>query len=90
MEQSDQIDVLLQLFDQVSLGNLLVIEVVQKSHVRIVNFFHDLESFRHRGEIVLGIFFRIDILQQKCDVPLCGEVSRSFKSFDAAIMLVLP
>src|SRR5882757_1591167 len=45
VDKSYKIDIFVQLLDQVALGNLLMIEVIQELQVRIVNFTDDLESF---------------------------------------------
>src|ERR1700736_1106371 len=52
VHQPNPINILLQLLDQVSFRNLRMVEVIQKFHVRMAHLANDLESFRHRGQVI--------------------------------------
>ena len=47
VEQSDLFDISFELFNQVSFGNLLVVEVVKKFRSRMVHLADDFEPFRN-------------------------------------------
>src|SRR5271157_88772 len=64
MAQPQLVDVLLQLFDQVTLRDLLVKEIIEKLHLRVPDFLDNLEPFRHRLEVVLGVLLGVDVFQQ--------------------------
>src|SRR5205809_7435070 len=87
MYQTDQINVLLQFLNQIPLCNLLMVEVVQKLHVGMVNFANDLKSLRYRGQIVLRIFFLIDILEQQCGFLFCRQVCPALERLNACLMM---
>src|SRR4051812_48403886 len=49
VNQPNQVDVLLQFLDQIPFRNLLVKEIVEQLHLRMVDGPNDFEAFRHRG-----------------------------------------
>src|SRR5438094_7794425 len=64
-----------------------MVEVVQKLHVGMVNFANDFKSLRYRGQIVLRIFFLIDILEQQCGFLFCRQVCPALERLNACLMM---
>ena len=53
----------------------------------MVHRFDDLETFRHRGQVIPGVLLRVDVLEQQPDVFPFHELRRAFQAVDAALVL---
>lgn len=83
MNQADDVYVLLELLDQVALGDLFVEKIVEELHLGVVDGANDLDRFRCGLQEVVRILFRIDALKQKAhgltvDLVAIDKFDRSF------------
>ena len=89
MHESHFVDVLFQLLDQVPFGDLLVEEVIEEFHLRMVHSLDDLEPFRHRRQVVPRVLFGIDVFEQQPHILPVHKLRRLLQSVDAALVLNL-
>ncbi len=82
MDQADEIDVLFELGDQITFSDLFMKKVVEELDVRIADGTNNFKTFRRRGEEVLGVLFRIDVLNEELDVVLRGDFPAVLQGFD--------
>ena len=85
--QPNEIDVLLQLFYQITVGSLFVVEVVQHPHLRAIDSANNLECFANRGQIHIRIFQGIDRFDHDLHLVCCGKVSSTLKVLDRCRVL---
>ena len=51
--------------------------------MRVADRADNLKAFGGSGEKILGVFFGIDVFDEKLDVVFGGDVGTAFESFDA-------
>ena len=61
VDQSYFADILFELLDQIAFRDLLMKEVVQELHSRMVHLADNLEPLGHRRKVILRILLRIDV-----------------------------
>jgi len=94
VDQTYVLNVFLQLFNEVSLRNLLMEKIVEKLHLRVIDGFDDLEPTVDRSQEVMRVFFRINILEQHAYRSAVDSLPfhkryRSLEPVNAALVLGL-
>ena len=94
VHQSDHVDILLDLLDQVSLGDLFVKQVVEKLHARMIHGAHNLDRFGGGLQIVLRVFFGVDAFKQQShglvvDLTPFDDLGGALEGLDRALVLLL-
>ncbi len=94
MDEADDVDVLVEFLDEIAFGDLLVEDVVEKLHLRVVDGADDVNGFGGRWQEVVGVLFEIDAFEKQAhglavDLFAFNERSGALEAFDAALMLGL-
>src|SRR5580700_157423 len=92
MDESETREAFLKLFDEISGGNLLVVEVVEQAHLRVSSLLNNLKGFGDLSQEILRVFFGIDGLQQQAhrlavDRLTLDEIGGGFHRVDTTAML---
>src|SRR5215472_16702364 len=83
VDKADNINIFLERFDEVAFGDLLVEKVVEKLDMVMARGADHSKAFCRAGEKVLGILFRIHVLDEQLDIVFGSDVTATLENFDA-------
>src|SRR4029078_540402 len=89
MDQSNKADVLRKFLDQIPFGNLLVAKVVKAFDAWMVYFTTNVESLRHRGQVISRIFFLIDVFKQQSQTMLLRNFGPPLQRLNTRLVLLV-